>query len=307
MGDAIILDPAVPIEQWAADIVDLAYDKATAEHMHQYTMEHERDPQRPEQSQYNAEAGAYEADIAGEFDYIPARFAQFFVGDLAMCEAMKADLKAAEEALLGVETTVNTVNDRMSRWDGEAATDFEAHFVNPMPTAVIQQRNLIREVHEGVDAHRRLLVASRESAKQIAMQTYAALYDYPSSVGKKEAALSVVGTIGAVVGVALAVPTGGVSLMMSLLALGTASVDTGTKLAQIQGGTVRDIIDSMNDALNALQEDIAYEDDVLRGKMAETLTKAGAFLSGADDMYLRPRRPQIADAEHVDRGDFTPE
>jgi|GEM_PF-3244000 len=247
---------------------------------------------------------------SGIFDDIPDVLARFEEKGLEQCDNIinslsrfvgteKFDISSGTAEM---NVPLKRLSSATEHWDGHAAISFSEFFVEPMPDALKNQQNLISELSAAAHSQRTLIVKSAESARNIGIGTRGALIAYPGSVDVWNVVMPIVGAALAVGTVALCPPAGPVAVTMGLLNLANTGADAGEKVTTAttsgKATSVLEIIDSMNDAIKRLDDQIDTEtNDMIRG-LTTTEQDVTATLRSAPETrrYLLPNRPAIADA-----------
>ena len=231
-----------------------------------------------------------------EFDYIPELFTAFTTPSPSYTSAILIHLSDVRATLTGAATEkVDSVEALISDWTGDAAMQFAQGFLNPFPKSVDNQVEVVDEMRRGVGAFEAILRHSRKDVKDIGdktAQVLDSLDDWSSDDLKP-----VLGVVGAVVGLLGALPSGGASLGLALLSF-SISVTSTALATEINGNTVDDIIQQMNDNLEAVRTGMRDNENGLSDALDasyETMSGIVTSSSNQEQRDLVPNRPNIAD------------
>jgi predicted RNase H-like HicB family nuclease len=256
--------------------------------------------------------------IEGQFADIPEVFRAF--AEMPDPQAFEARIEklddtlrelssgwASDDPVSGLTYPANRDLDKMldakgnvERWTGRAAMEFKNNFISPFRSIVYNQFIVAAILRSALDAEREIWVRARNDIDKIAHDTLVAL-DRMDDCGKNSWVMTftVVSSVAAVAGVALAPFSGGASF--GLTAVGAASqvaaagVQDDPPKVNFQGETAIAVIASMRDAIGLLHGYIAEQER----KIADALTRCYQQIMQDRDSFVA-KRPALADATAAD-------
>ncbi|MFV2013302.1 MULTISPECIES: hypothetical protein [unclassified Micromonospora] len=181
-------------------------------------------------------------------------------------------------------------------WTGRAAMEFKSNFISPFPSIVHNQFMGIAVLRAALDAEREIWVRARDDIDKIAHDTITAL-DRMDDCGKNEWVMTftVVSSVAAVAGVALAPVSFGLSLGLTAVGassqVAAAGVPDDPPAVRFQGETAQAVVDSMRDAIRLLHGYIAEQEQ----KIADALTSCCQAVAQQRNSFVA-KRPALADA-----------
>lgn len=151
---------------------------------------------------------------------------------------------------------------RLDGWTGNAAEEFLEGFLKPFHDISLNQRDFVDAVIAALSRYQRIRLLARGRADEIGRQAVKALEALPNGKGAGDFAVALVTSALALGGAVAAKP--GTMVMRFLVA--EKGVDLSYKLVSIENGSVKAVLDSMNDAVTAL---IASVEEQLRSLAAD--------------------------------------
>lgn len=199
---------------------------------------------------------------SSDYDWMDERFEPFFERMSAVPEAMAAHAQTAKESIQsGQMSAFGNVATAVERWGGDAQEHYKKYFVDTLPQAVTNQQGALDELSAGLLAYAAVLRQGRINAIDIANETTKSLEALEG--GGSEGAPIVFAVIAAAAGVAAAIPSGGTSVTITLAVISGGAGVAGSLSSledkpelTISGGTVEEILENMQNALNDLQQEI---------------------------------------------------
>lgn len=248
-------------------------------------------------------------NVDGSYDWIPERFERFYERWAAFPRGMAMNLDDAKEPLKsGPMADLNPVDTAVARWTGDAQTAFYENFLSPFPGAVTNHQGLLVELQAGLYAYEAVVRSMRAAAKKIADETTKVLEGmnsgfFGSSDEEAKFALAVVAAAAGVIGAAV---TGGGSLgiTFAIIAGGGSVATYGIDWANasdektdhdISGGTVADILESMQTALNKVWEDVEKTEKGIAALLEATLDEVNGHLESSSTRNKRTLLPHEPD------------
>lgn len=222
----------------------------------------------------------------------------------------------------------------LGQWDGKFARNLRDNVFDTLDDVASNQTVIAKNLQAIVLTHRNIVQAARDSIWDIGNQTKARLNSTMNPApnnSTRDALLTVVGAVMAVVGTAATPVTGGASLVLVLGVLATVktvaesaiklndiAVESGKSApTPIAGGTTAEILLSMLEAIRILDQQISVEEEELNTRVQTSIGCVDAFLSDKGDSdkgwkpkswFLQSLRPEVADGvpprskfDHVDR------
>ncbi|WP_326551274.1 hypothetical protein [Micromonospora sp. NBC_01813] len=186
------------------------------------------------------------------------------------------------------------------RWTGRAAMEFRGNFISPFRSIVANQFIATVILRSALEAEQEIWVRARNDIDKIAHDTLVAL-DRMDDCGKNSWVMTftVISSVAAVSGAALAPFTGGASLSLAAVAAGSqvaaAGVPDDPPKVNFQGETAIDVIASMRDAIGLLR---GYIEEQER-KIGDALTRCYQQIMQDRDSFVA-KRPALADATAAD-------
>lgn len=282
-------------------------------------------------SPHDSEIAEYEADIqeSGEFDYIPERFRPFAKGEPEAYDAAIGHLDDCRVQVNGAKGSLDSTQGKLTDWEGAAANNFNDMFLAPFYNSAVENHlNVISELQAGLEKHREILVQGQRDIMDIAEQTEEALKTPApkESVDNVSAVLGMVAIGLAVAAVPMASP--GIPAALALLGAANTTASQVTSFAGevereeaaanaeqlISGTSAVEILDSMEEAMTVLAEQIVEKEEALQEALRESVDEVDRFLAsdaegelvdGEDGGYLTgeavpekyhmlPMRPDLA-------------
>jgi|GEM_PF-5746075 len=255
--------------------------------------------------------------VDGTYDWIPERFERFYERWAAFPRGMAMNLDDAKEPLKsGPMSDLNPVDTAVARWAGDSQEAFYENFLSPFPGAVTNHQGLIVELQAGLYAYEAVVRSMRAAARQIAKETINVLEGmnsgfFGSSDEEAKFGLAVVAAAAGVIGAAV---TGGGSLgiTFAIIAGGGSVATYGIDWANatddetphhIQGGTVADILESMQTALNTLWDDVEKAERGIAALFEATLDEVNGHLTSSSSINKRTLLPHEPDDKVPDLTD----
>lgn len=225
------------------DLINEAEDKILEEHMYYYNKystdgtTNSADASDAEEKQRKAEIEG-DSTVGGIFDYLKTTYGYFEI-ESDNFKTILETLDAAYDSLSGVEGAIEQISVCAGSWTGSAAMGFKDSVLKPFPDSVINQRNLINEVREGVAAQRRIWINARKSAHSIAEATLKVLKDFSPGASLESAGgvgIAVLGAATAFVGLNLSPESNQeeASLLCGLINSAVKTVDTAKALEKAE-------------------------------------------------------------------------
>lgn len=235
------------------------------------------------------------AEAETAFDHIPELFTVFNNPSPIYCQTIRGQLSDARASLTGAAVEkVDEVEILVADWTGNAAVGFNESFLNPFPAAVRNQIAVIEEMKAGVEAFEIILRQSRIDVRQVAQDTVTVLDSLYAC--NSENVSPVLGIISALAGAIAAPPTGGASLVLSLIGTG-ASIASSAASIEIGGSTVDDILQRMKDNLDQVRTGMVDNEDGLTAAFNESYATVSGVVNAGDAASQRdlvPNRPVVA-------------
>lgn len=192
-------------------------------------------------------------------------------------------------------------------WDGRAARQFKAKFIDPFPELVNNQFLLLATLKSALAAEQSMWSAMRRDVDDIARESLKAFRALHSGGYNWTMVFTVVA---AVTGFAASIPTEGASIPLTLSAISAASWVGAGMVGQseeppkqrIQGSTVSEVFDEM---MVLLQKEILYVNQTeeriahsLRGDNDEVLAHRDTFVAPPPALINATRR-DITNADYM--------
>lgn len=191
-------------------------------------------------------------------------------------------------------TKLSGMESYIAGWTGKAAVEFKANFVDPFPAVVRNQFIIVAALKSALEAEQAMWKAMRENVDKIAHDTLTAL-DNMGESGSNEWTMvfTVISSVAAVAAVPL---TGGASVL-TVTAIGAAAQvvaaaapEDSPKL-QVSGEHADQVLASMFECLNKLQEEIDRTDRKISDALADLI---GSVYAERDSFVSK--RPALAGA-----------
>ncbi|HIV56329.1 MAG TPA: hypothetical protein H9902_00090 [Candidatus Stackebrandtia faecavium] len=201
-------------------------------------------------------------DTAGDYDWIDARFEPFFKRPPSAVYAMTRHLRSAKTPLhSGGMTSFNSVESAVDDWGGAAQRHFMDYFISPFPLAVTNQQAIIEELNAGLLCYAEVLREGQVAALEIAIETTNSLDALSSGIFGDDGGIVALSVLAAAAGVASAIPTGGFGITLAIIGGGSGIGGTiaglsGDEEKPISGGTVEEVLQSMQDTLDKLKDNM---------------------------------------------------
>ncbi|SFT92780.1 hypothetical protein SAMN04487904_113130 [Actinopolyspora lacussalsi subsp. righensis] len=170
-----------------------------------------------------------------------------------MRDPISGDSIGANEDLRSIETAADDLND----WSGMAAHAFKANFLDPFPAIASNQFLVLGIMKGAVEADQEVWDKTRTDIVHIADQTLNALDNVAScSKSDLEFTLSVASAVAAIGAIPF---TGGASVAFAAVGAASAvggAAQKGVKAVKKNGGTAEQVINSMKEGIDELNEEI---------------------------------------------------
>ena len=255
--------------------------------------------------------------VDGTYDWIPERFEKFYERWASFPRGMAMNLDDAKEPLKsGPMADLNLVDTAVARWAGDTRDAFYENVLSPFPGAVTNHQGLIVELQAGLYAYEAVIRSMRAAARKIAKETITVLDSshagfFGSSDEEAKFALSVIAAAAGIIGTAV---TGGGSLGITFAIVGgaagvsTAGIDWAHAKDEktehhIHGGTVADILESMQTALNKLWDDVEAAERGIAALYEATLETVNGHLNSSSSRNKRTLLPHEPDDDVPDLTD----
>jgi hypothetical protein len=196
---------------------------------------------------------------------------------------------------------VDTINNHLAGWFGDAADGFRENYVFRIPTVIANQATVVRAMRGALTTNQKLYQQRRADLYEIATKIKAALDTSDNRLGAPDwgIVLTVVSGVLAVGAGVAAFPAGAAAAALATagdaiaLAMTLKDVDTQTKPdpLPIDHTNCATIVASLYDALSVLKQRVAAVEDLI----VENLRNNYALLTGPfRDHFLSPR-PAVID------------
>lgn len=245
--------------------------------------------------------------VDGAYDWIPERFEKFYDRWPAFTRGMAMNLDDAKEPLKsGPMSDLNPVDTAVARWSGDSQRAFYENFLSPFPGAVTNHQALFAELQAGLYAYEAVVRSMRAAAKQIAEETIKVLDGMNSGFfgSSDEEVKFGLAVVAAAAGVIAAAGTGGVAIGLAIVAGGGsvatygidwANAEDETTKHHIHGGTVQDILESMQTALNTLWDDVQKAERGIAALFEASLDEVNGHLTSSSSRNKRTLLPHEPD------------
>lgn len=252
-------------------------------------------------------------NIPGSYDWIPGRYERFYERMTSAPRAMAENIGNGRANLdSGFMSDINIVDTAVARWAGKARDEYYNNFISPFPAAVTHQQALFAELETGLYAYETELRESRRVAKKIADDTVKVLDGMNSgflgsSQEEQQLAIAIGLAVIATIGTAATTSTGlGLAIGFALVAnggsIGRAGMSLGAakeEKADIKGGTVEEILQSMQDALDKLWDDMQLSERGIADAWNETLSDVEAHVNSGDARKKRTILPHEPSGDEI--------
>lgn len=250
---------------------------------------------------------------------IPSRFRWFTERNPNTLSAPFEQLRLVDSALTGAyPDIVATSQDQMRDWSGLAATQFSEKFLNHLVPTRDRQKTVVESLGRGLKGYWQILATSRADIMKIGEKTIEDLGKITDNYKGGSEFTMAMATVGISIGAAF-----GSGALAFTLTMGSGGLDAlSTVLAAfdkdwVEGGSVYEILCSMEDQIAALRGATAAREDQLASVLSPLLERVRASLSVTDvagaptvsdansGTALFVNRPMIADISPTNPVDFT--
>lgn len=187
---------------------------------------------------------------------------------------------------------MTTAGGYLDDWTGTAAINFKANFIDPFKTISTNQFILLSTMKGALEAHQAMWRAARKDIDDIAHKTMDAL-DNAGGCGKNQWSFgfSVLSAVAAIAGVVVTAATGGAGAAVVVGAVGAAAStgSAGVGAINASGDSAETIVDSMKQAINALERHI----DEVEQKISKAVDDMANTLQDHQSLFLSAR-PELA-------------
>lgn len=248
---------------------------------------------RSDDGEYYSTPREWIDSVPGTFDWIPERYERFYARNPWSASNMAERVGEAKVHLeSGNMSDIHNVERIVtSKFAGDTQKAFVNNFLNPFGPAVGNQQAVFAELQAGLLAYEALLRQSRADAKKIAEKTVDALDGLGGGfLGTGSGSEVSVGlaVAGAVVGVVGAAATGGTSLAITFAIVGggisvtsaaLGAGDDGQLEETISGGSVQEVLEGMQSALNDLWDLMEKTEIAISAALRDSASELGTYLN----------------------------
>lgn len=249
------------------------------------------------------------ADLPNPKDYDP------LIGDYRVILSKLSSGQQDQDPIDGHQTylanpqldKMQAANTNLLSWVGHGAVTFRSRFLTPFPSLVKNQFIITSVLKAALEAHQSMWASARKDIDALAEQTIKALDSDPCcDPSKWTLEFTILASVAAVAAVPLAVVTEGMSVPLTVTAIGAAAQVVAAKPPDSikenkTGSTALQIVEVMKQAIKRIEGDI----HTVEQRITEALNKNIGDIGGHPDLFVAAR-PALANATagNVRSGDF---
>lgn len=189
------------------------------------------------------------------------------IADLELALAKLSSGEVSEDVITKLPVSVNmellkmgAVTGELTEWKGDAMESFRDNVQTMFPGVVKNLYNATAVLHGAVTAEQALWTAARADVEKICQQIISSADKFCETGGNGSASFFIT-VVGSVVGVVLAVPTGGASVaaVAGVFAVAGAGASMSWDV-----GTIEQAVDQLRESLQVVKDTITEKEEMIR-------------------------------------------